>query len=422
MKKILATLLALTLLLSVSAAALAQSELSFSWWGGDARHEATMKAVDAFMLANPDIKVANEYSAWSGWEDKMGQRFASNSAPDVNQINWNWITAFSSDGSKFVDLNTLKDIIDLTQFEKTGLDACTVAGKLQGVPVSMTGRIFYWNKTTFEKAGLAIPTTHAELLAAGKVFQEKLGEDFYPLTLGTYDRMILMVFYLESVYGKDWVVDGKLSYTKEEIVKGLEFIQALEDAHVIPTLQKLTGDGADSLDKNNNWMDGHYAGIFEWDSSAGKFQSALSEGQELIVGEYFKDFGQYQGGYAKVSMAFAISETAKDKQAAAKLINFLLNEEEGIKLLSSQRGIPLSKKAYEYCLTNSLLDPMVAEANSKVLSWVKFNLDPLFESNELKADETGVYAQAMANLSYKQVDVNEAADMLIEGINAVLGN
>lgn len=421
MKKLLSILLAIALLLSVGAA-LAQSELSFSWWGGDSRHEATMKAVDAFMLANPDIKVNNEYSAWSGWEDKMGQRFASDSAPDVNQINWNWITAFSSDGSKFVDLNTLGAIIDLSQFEQTGLDACTVAGKLQGLPVSMTGRIFYWNKTTFEKAGLALPTSHAELLAAGLAFKEKLGEDFYPISLGAYDRMILMVYYLESVFGKDWVVEGKLNYTKEEIVKGLEFIQGLEDSHVTPTLEKLAGDGADSLDKNNNWMDGHYAGIFEWDSSASKFKSALNEGQELVVGDYFKDFGEFQGGYAKVSMAFAISETAKDKEAAAKLINFLLNEEEGIALMKSERGIPLSKKAYEYCLANNLLNPMVAEANSKVLSWVKFNLDPKFESNELKATETGVYSQVMANLSYKELDAQGAADMLIEGINKVLGN
>ena len=421
MKKLLSTLLALTLLLSAGAA-LAQSELSFSWWGGDSRHDATMKAVEAFILANPDIKVNNEYSAWSGWEDKMGQRFASDSAPDVNQINWNWITAFSLDGSKFADLNEFAGIIDLSQFEQTGLDACTVAGKLQGLPVSMTGRIFYWNKTTFENAGLAVPGSHAELLAAGQVFKEKLGEDFYPVSLGAYDRMILMVYYLESVFGKDWVVEGKLNYTKEEIVKGLEFIQGLEDAHVTPTLQKLAGDGADSLDKNNNWMDGHYAGIFEWDSSASKFKSALSEGQELVVGDYFRDFGEFQGGYAKVSMAFAISETARDKEAAARLINFLLNEEEGIALMKSERGIPLSKKAYEYCLANNLLDPMVAEANSKVLSWVRFNLDPMFESNELKATETGVYSQVMANLSYKEVDVQGAADMLIEGINNVLGN
>ena len=231
-----------------------------------------------------------------------------------------------------------------------------------------------------------------------------------------------MVYYLESMFGKDWVVDGKLNYTKEEIIKGFEFIQGLEQAHVIPSMMKLTGDGADSLDKNNNWMDGHYGGIFEWDSAATKMQKALTEGQEFVVGDYFKDFGEYQGGFAKVSMAFAISETASDKQAAAKLINYLLNEEEGIRLLASQRGIPLSKKAYEYCLNNNLLDPVVAEANSKVLNWVKFNLDPKVEANELKAEETGVYAQAMANLSSGEVDVNGAADILIEGISQVLGN
>ena len=208
MKKFLALLTALCLIGSIGLA-LAESELSFSWWGGDARHEATMAAVDAFMAANPDIKVNNEYSAWSGWEDKMGQRFASNSAPDVNQINWNWITAFSADGSKFVDLNTLSEHLDLSQFDQGSLDACTVGGELQGIPVSVTGRIFYWNKTTFEKAGIGVPTSYAELLAAGKAFQEKLGEDYYPLALGTYDRMILMVFYLESVYGKDWVVDKR---------------------------------------------------------------------------------------------------------------------------------------------------------------------------------------------------------------------
>ena len=82
----------------------------------------------------------------------------------------------------------------------------------------------------------------------------------------------------------------------------------------------------------------------------------------------------------------------------------------------------MSKKANEYLAANKLLDPIVAEANAKVLSWVRFNLDPLFESNELKADETGVYAQVMANLSYGEVDVDGAADMLIEGVNSVLGN
>ena len=102
-------------------------EITFSWWGGDSRHEATLKAVDAFMEKYPNITVKSSYSAWDGWEDKMSSQFATGTAPDVNQINWNWITSFSSDGSAFYDLNKLSDILDLTQFSQGYLDQCTVA-------------------------------------------------------------------------------------------------------------------------------------------------------------------------------------------------------------------------------------------------------------------------------------------------------
>ena len=43
------------------------------------------------------------------------------------------------------------------------------------------------------------------------------GEDYYPLALGEYDRMILMVYYLESVYGTDWVTDGQINYTTDPV-------------------------------------------------------------------------------------------------------------------------------------------------------------------------------------------------------------
>lgn len=41
-------------------------EITFCWWGGDSRHEATEKAVEAFMKKYPEIKVTTEYGAWSG--------------------------------------------------------------------------------------------------------------------------------------------------------------------------------------------------------------------------------------------------------------------------------------------------------------------------------------------------------------------
>ena len=419
MKKLLACLL--MLVMALTAVTATAEGLTFSWWGGDARHAATQEAVAAFTAAT-GIEVTNTYSAWSGWEDKMSQYFASDSAFDVNQVNWNWLFSFTNaDGSsKFYDLNEVADVIDLSQFDAGALAQCTVDGKLLAIPVSMTGRIFYWNKTTFEKAGLETPKTLADLMAAGPIFAEKLGDDCYPLALGSYDKMILMVHYLECKYGKDWVVDGKLNYTKDEIIEGFAFIQSLEDAHVIPSSETLTGDGADSLDKNPKWMEGKYAGIWEWDSSASKFEKALNEGQEFIVGDYFTDIGEYQGGFTKVSMAMCIANTAADKKLAASLIEYLLNSEEGARLMNSQRGIPLSKKANELCLAEGLLNAKVAEANSKVMAWCKNALDPQFEAAALKNSD-GVYADAFEGLSYGDYSIEEAAEALIEGINEVLG-
>ena len=231
--------------------------------------------------------------------------------------------------------------------------------------------------------------------------------------------MILMVYYLESVYGKAWVEDGKLQYSEDEIKKGLEFIQSLEDSHVTPSIKTITGDGADSLDKNPKWMNGTYAGIFEWDSSASKFQKALADGQEFVVGDYFADMGKNKGGYSKVSLGFAISETCQHPKEAAMLLNFLLNEDEGTSIMASERGIPLSKAALENCKEKNILNSTVAEANGKVLSWVSYPLDPKFEAASLKSTD-GVYYDVMAGLSYKEYTVDKAAAALISGINEEL--
>ncbi len=393
--------------------------ITMSWWGGDGRHEATIAAVEKFMETYPNITVETQYAAWTGWEDKMSASFATGTAPDVNQINWNWITSFSSDGSAFYDLNKVSDILDLTQYSESNLNACTIAGELQGIPVAMTGRIFYWNKSTYEEAGLETPKSLADLMAAGPVFKEKLGEDYYPLAVNEYDRTILMVFYLESKYGKPWVENNALQYTAEEIQDGLNFITSLEDAHVIPTIQTLLNDGAESLDKNPKWMDGRYAGIFEWDSSASKFEGALNEGEEFVVGEEFTDMGEFKGGFAKVSMCFAISENTEHPAECAALLNFLLNEEEGARLMASERGIPASAAGLKVCQDNGLLNEKVAEANSKVLAHVAFPLDPKFEAAALKNSD-GIYYDVMGGLSYGDYDVEEAAEILMEGIEEVL--
>lgn len=391
--------------------------LRMSWWGGDSRHNATLAAIDEYEKANPGVTIDSEYGAWSGWQDKIATQLAGNSEADIMQINWNWIYQFSSDGTGFYDINNVSDTFDLSQYDQKYLDLMTIDGHLLGIPVSTTGRVFYWNKTTFEKAGLEVPKTFEELLADGKIFEEKLGEDYYPMACGEYDLTLLLTYYMQTKYGKAWVEDGKLNYTIDELTDGFDFLKSLEDNHVIPTQEKLTGDGADSLDKNPNFIDGHYAGVLEWDSAVAKLTGALDEGQELVIGDYPNDIGTPATVF-KISMGFAISKNCQDPKAAASVLEYLLNGD-GVSTMALERGVPVSKKAQETLQADGTLSGMTFEANQLAADNAPFALSPYYEDSELKDSSEGAYYEIMDNMSYDDEDSADLAQELTDAVNQV---
>ena len=398
--------------------------LTMSWWGGESRHNAYQEALKAFSAEHTTITVNPTFAAWSGWEDTMSTKFAGGVAEDVCQINWNWLYNYSGNGQTFLDLNSVTDYLDMSQWDDAKLGACNVANAQQCVPISMTGRIFYWNMTTFNKAGITeVPATEDDLFAAGKAFQEKLGDDYYPLHLGAYDRMILMVFYLESKYGKDWAdpITSTLNYTEDEIAEGLSFIKSLVDGHVMMNLKDYYSANSDTAThQSNEWITGKIAGIFEWDSAASKYSSALDDANKdgFTVGEEIK-FGDNNGGFSKVSMGLAITKTSKCVAEAATLINFLLNEEKGASIMGSECGIPASKAGLAAAQAAGAVKDLVAEANAKVMAFTTNKLDPLFENNDLKASGTGIYQEVFDTVDYDGVSGADVVDTLLDGMESV---
>ena len=144
--------------------------LTMSWWGGESRHNAYQEALKAFSAEHSNVTVNPTFAAWSGWEDTMSTKFAGGVAEDVCQINWNWLYNYSANGQTFIDLNSVTDYLDMSQWDDAKLAACNVANAQQCVPVAMTGRIFYWNMTTFNKAGITeVPKTLDDLMNACNV-------------------------------------------------------------------------------------------------------------------------------------------------------------------------------------------------------------------------------------------------------------
>ncbi|MEG0566053.1 MAG: ABC transporter substrate-binding protein, partial [Hungatella sp.] len=347
-------------------------------------------------------------------EEKVALALKSGSGADVIQLNMDWVFNYSPDGTLFTDLHTLSDIIDLKAYDQADLDYFTTNGVLQALPASNSGRVFYWNTTMLDKVGVKMPTTLDDLYAMGDAFAAYEDGSYYPLIVKEMDRMTLMVYYLQCLYGKPWVENYELQYTSEEIQEGLKWLSLLEEKHVIPTLEILAGDGSELIDTNQKWIDGHYAGIYMWDSNLKKHKEA-AEGFEFAVGDFIK-MGDYNGGMMKASMVFAIPKTSKHPVEAAALIQFLFGDPEGAKILGDSRGVPANKNGFAAV---DLSTSIAAEANAKMLAWTKFKFDPVFERSALK-NADGTYYLAMQMLSYKQEDAVAVASYLMEDINKQL--
>ena len=291
-------------------------------------------------------------------------------------------------------------------------------GALLAVPMSVTGRIFYWNTCTFEQAGIDAPKTYEELLTAGNTFREVLGEEYYPLAMDAAARMNLMVSYLESTTGKAWVVDRQLQYSADEIKTGLEFLQALEENHVMPTLAAQQTNG--TLDQTPMWQNGQYAGTFAWDADAETYRSALKNASGFLVGDEIAFGGQANGGCSKVYLALAINSSCQHPKEAAILVNFLLNEDMGASIMGTACGLPDSVTGRAAATAADLVNPLVVEANNRMMAFVDFPLDPTFESPALAAVPDGLYAAVLTACSNGELTTTQAAEQLAEGITAML--
>ena len=97
------------------------------------------------------------------------------------------------------------------------------------------------------------------------------------------------------------------------------------------------------------------------------------------------------------------------------LINYLCNDPEGVAIMASERGIPESKAAYAVLEEAGSLDPVIAEAHSKVMAASEYPEVPVYESNDLKGSE-GVYRYVFGGLSYDEFDTEEGAEELYNGM------
>lgn len=413
-RHILGTVLATTALVSVGQAA----ELRMSWWGGDSRHVATQEALKVCGVKHGHT-INPEYTGWSGHYEKLTTQIAGGTEADIMQVNWPWLSIYSADGNGLANLAELADIIDLSNWDGDQLQAGTMNGKLNGLPISTTGRLFAFNKTTWEKAGLDLPKTWDDLLAAGPVFKEKLGDDYYPFEASRLDAALIVTLYGTQATGKALInpETSKFDWSKEDLVRAIEFYQTLVDNHVLMPWKDVAAVGNIALHENPNWASGKIGGTYQWDSTYFKISDPMEDGQELTYVDLLSQEGQKTPGiYRKASMVFSISKNSPNKEAAAQIVNCLLNEEEGVAALGATRGLPGSTAARSQLLSAGAVEQVQIAAQARVINAEGPAIHPMMEFPDVRS----ALQDNLELFAYGEVDAATAADEMIYAIEEAL--
>ena len=321
--------------------------MTISWWGGDSRHEAYQNAIKEFQAEHSNITIEPTFAAWSGWEEKMAAAFIAGNAQDVCQVNWNWLYNYSADGSKFVDLNTVSNFLDLTQWDDAAMDACYVANSQQCVPVSMTGRIFFWNMTTFNKAGITeVPTTWDAFLADCEAIK---ANGISPVYYSGVDTWTLQFFALMGWYSdyapedaqafadamstnqKHWSdMNGFIdSIGKIKELVDLGYVQETYLSDTYQQAQQALLDGTCAFYAQGDWVVGELEKIDadKTASSIGAFLIPLADHLYCGVG---------------VNKGFYVSKNGKNPELAQKVMEALVSPEAQQAYFDAQSGIPIA--------------------------------------------------------------------------------
>ena len=390
-------------------------ELRMSWWGGESRHVATQKALEA-CGAKHGHTIKGEFTGFDGYLEKLTTQMAGGTEADIVQVNWPWLPLFSRDGTGFADLGKLPGL-DLTQWSEADLASGSVDGILQGISVSTTGRAFFFNETTFQKAGIAIPTSWPELEAATAQLKEKLGPDYYTFNAVKETAQLLVTLAVVQKTGKDMVdpATNRVAWTPEELTAGIAFLGHLVEIGALRSQKEEASDGNVNLFEKPAWAAGRIAGSYEWDSTYSKYADPLEEGQVLKPVPMLHVEGAVTDGvYRKPSMLLSVSKNSKHPESAAQILNCLLNEPEGIDALGTSRGLPSSKIAAERLAGQG--EPEVRLANEIVVAASGPTVSPFNEHPEIR----GIFIDTLEEYAYGQLTAEDAAEQMIDGINDVL--
>lgn len=361
--------------------------------------------IPEFEKENPDIKVNAVSHEWDDLHQKLLISATSNTLPDVARLDIAWVPELQKMGI----LTSLDEEMD--DFSETAdtllenaMSTANIAGHFYGLALNTNTKILFYNVKAFKEAGISVPKTMDEFVAAAKKLSgtNSNGQQVWGLNepaLGGWNVLPYI-----------WSFGG--SITNEDQTKASGYINSPETIAAIEMLadlyknQAVTGFNSGDIPMTDGFGTGRYMMILEgpWKISelAGAYPDFEYAMAEVPAGN---------GGSHSVLGGEDIS-MLKDanKEASWKFMKFMTSEFAQEEMAKCGQ-IPVNKKALESdTVKNSDFAPFIeaiktAKTRPTVASWSEID-------NELSI--------AVLSVMYGEKTAKEAMDELAVKVDSLL--
>ena len=391
-------------------------EIRFSWWGNAGRAELTNKAIAEFEAANPNIKVKPEYGDISGYFDKLATQMAANDAPDVITMGGAYPAEYANRGA-LLDLTKVQGSLDLSKIDQGALENGQVKGKQYGVSTGANALAIVANPAVFDAAGVPLPddgswTWDDFARIAGDITAKSPKGTYGTATVLTHDSLDAFARQRgESLYTQD----GQLGLGKKTVQDYFDYSLKLSESGAAPSASETVEKLNVSTEQTLMGM-GKAGMMLTWSNSL----TALSKasGAELKL---LKLPGEKPtpGIWLQSSQFYTISARSKHTDAAAKLVNFLVNNQAAARIIQSDRGIP-GNSEMRAAIQDKLTPQGKVEAEY-IDQIGKMDFAPTYIGPTGSTAVSEITARINTDVLFKRLTPEKAADQWLSESKAAIG-
>jgi multiple sugar transport system substrate-binding protein len=395
-------------------------ELRFAWWGSEGRHEITQEAIDRFEEKYPHISVRGEFIEWGGYWDRLATTTAANDAPDIMAQEERFLREYASRGA-LLDLSDYTDTIDFSQLDPLVVGSGEVDGGVYGIPTGVNAYAVHADPQAFADAGVEMPddkswtwqdyidiTNQISAASDGDVFgAQDYGGNEAGLNIFARQRG-------ESLYTED----GGLGFSAETAAEWWSQSLEMRDGGGNPTAT-LSAEIQDVGSPEQTLLGTNRAAMM-WNWSNALEAMSKASGRDLVL---LRPPGEAEhartGLFLKPAMHYSISARTEHPEEAALFLDFLLNDDEAVDAIGSDRGLPVNLEQRER-IAADLNEYQTIEA--EFLADIAPDVVDAPPAPPVGAGEfVNIIKRVNVEVLFDRMNPQEGAERLISEVNAAIG-